>query len=187
MSNRADWPLTAGGLTLDSTRAPFVHISLARLDPGSGAEGLDLIAQTASGSLNVWTLRDAQHSASNWAVPGGDFGRSQRLDASVLADTVVVVPAESIEEFHLYPSPLRGGIAKIHLKIGARANSARIRVYDLSGRAVKDESFAILAGGTQPVRTLDLSRLGPDVYSVLCEVSFPGGKKSKWQRLGVVK
>jgi hypothetical protein len=88
----------------------------------------------------------------------------------------------------LYPSPLRGGVANVHLKLGTQAASrARIRVYDLSGRVVKDESWDLAAGGTQPARTLDLRHLGPDVYSVLCEVSFPGGKKTKWQKLGVVK
>jgi hypothetical protein len=184
MADRADWPLTVGGLTLDSNRAPFVHIALARLDSGAG--DLNLIAQTATGSLNVWSLIGTVSTA-NWAMPGGNPGRTQRLDAAMLAIPAAETPRESIEEFHLFPSPLRGGIAKIHLKLGSAASSARIRVYDLSGRAVKDETYALAAAGTQPVREIDLTRLGPDVYTVLCEVTFPGGKKSKWQRLGVVK
>ncbi len=189
MSDRADWPLSVGGLTLDSTRSPFIHIMVARLDSGAGAGAGDpaLIAQTAAGSLNAWTLREAQATAAGWPMPGGDPARTQRLAASNLGDTIVAAARESIEEFRLYPSPLRGGIAKVHLKIGAAASSARIRVYDLSGRAVKDETFPLQAAGTQPTREIDLRHLGPDVYSVVCEVSFPGGKKTARQRLGVVK
>jgi hypothetical protein len=54
---------------------------------------------------------------------------------------------------------------------------------------VKDETLTALNTGLQPYnRVIDLSQLGPDVYSVMCEVSFAsGGKKVKWQRLGVVK
>jgi hypothetical protein len=185
MSDRADWPLTTGGLSLDSNRAPFVHIALARFDSGAG--DFNLIAQTATGSLNVWTLRETGAAPGNWPVPGGDAGRSQRLDASALTAPAAETAAESIDEFHLYPSPLRGGVAKLHLKLGMPAASARIRVYDLSGRAVKDMTITSLNTGLQPVRELDLRHLGPDVYSVLCEVSFPGGKKAKWQRLGVIK
>jgi len=197
MVDKADWPLTAGGLNLDSLLPSTVHISLANLDTGAVAlanaadRDLSLIAHTATGSLNVWTLRGSRPAAINWLVPGGDAGRSQRLNAAALPRTTALV-REDIEEFNLYPSPLRGGIAKVHLKLGtqtvpAGGLRARVRVYDLSGRVVKDESWSLDAGGTQPVRALDLRHLGPDVYSVLCEVSFPGGKKMKWQKLGVVK
>ncbi len=193
MSNKADWPLTAGGLTLDSLRPATVHLALATLDSGvtsasAATRDLSLIAYSATGSLNAWILREARPGALNWPQPGGDAGRSQRLDASLLPRAAATGPAEAIEEFHLYPSPLRGGVAKVHLKLGTEAaTGARVRVYDLSGRVVKDERWDVRAGGTQPTRTLDLRHLGPDVYSVLCEVTFPGGKKTKWQKLGVVK
>ncbi len=185
MSDQADWPLSVGGLSLDSNRSPFVHISLARLDTGTG--DLNLIAQTATGLLSVWNLGNARGALAGWLMPGGDAGRAQRLDLSALALPAVEVDREAIEEFHLYPSPLRGGIAKIHLKIGAPGTIMRLRVYDLSGRALKDQTFALNAAGLQPVREFDLRSLGPDVYSVLCEVTFAGGKKTAWQRLGVVK
>jgi hypothetical protein len=185
MSNQADWPLSVGGLNLDSNRVPFVHIALARLDTGTG--DLSLIAQTATGSLSVWDLGFTRDALAGWLQPGGDAGRSQRLDLSKLALPAAEIDRETIDEFHLYPSPLRGGIAKMHLKIGAPATSVRLRVYDLSGRAIKDQTWALNAQGLQPVREFDLRDLGPDVYSVLCEVAFSGGKKTKWQRLGVVK
>src|SRR5690606_1024312 len=134
-------------------------------------QDLSLIAYSATGSLNAWLLHEARPSPLNWSQPGGDGGRSQRLDASRLPRAAATGPAEAIAEFHLYPSPLRGGIANVHLKLGTQAATrARIRIYDLSGRVVKDENWNLRAGGTQPARTLDLRHLGPDVYSVLCEV-----------------
>jgi hypothetical protein len=97
-------------------------------------------------------------------------------------------PREAIEEFHLFPSPLRNGLANVHLKIGANAMKARIRVFDLAGNPVKEESLPAMISGLQAYnRVIDLRHLGPDVYSVLCEVWFTGGKKQKWQRIGVVK
>lgn len=184
MADDNDWPLTAGGLTLDSNRTPYVHITVASL----GAGDPTLLAQSAAGSLDAWTLREAQ--ATGWPMPGGDPGRSQRLAASTLGDTVSPAAREAIEEFHLYPSPLRGGIAKLHLKLGAAASAgsaARLRVYDLTGRLVRDLTVPVSGAGLQPTREIDLRNLGPDVYNVQCEVRFPGGKKTAKQRLGVVK
>ncbi len=187
MANRADWPLAAGGISLDSTRSPFVHISLGRL--GAPGSDLDLVAQTAAGNLSVWTLREAADSPANWLMPWGDPGRSARFDASALGTPGSALARESIEEFRLYPSPLRGGIATLHLKLGDEApRGARIRVFDLSGRMVHQQVIPSLTAGTQPpVHKIDLRHLGPDVYTVHCEVRFAGGTKSKWQRLGVVK
>jgi hypothetical protein len=188
MSDDNDWPLTAGGLTLDSSRSPYMHITVARLGAGPGDPSL--IAQTAAGSLNIWTLREAQAGPSGWPMPGGNAGRTQRLAASSLGDTVAPVVREAIEEFHLYPSPLRGGIAKLHLKLGTAAttgSAARIRVYDLSGKMVRETAVPLSGAGLQPTREVDLRNLGPDVYNVQCEVNFPGGKKTAKQRLGVIR
>ena len=186
MSDLSDWPISTGGISLDSTRSPYVHIALARLDSATGARSL--IAQTAAGSLNAWSLTGIASTPADWPLPGGDAGRSFRLNAAALTAAVDPTPAESIEEFHLFPSPLRGGLATVHLKLGSPAASARIRVFDLAGKVVKDETLSNLNTGVQPYnRILDLRNLGPDVYSVMCEVSFAGGKKVKWQRIGVVK
>jgi hypothetical protein len=185
MTDRSDWPLSVGGLSIDSLRPPYVHLSLGQLDTGN----LELLAQTASGSLNVWSLAEAAAApGQSWLMPGGNAGRSQRLDASSLGMPRQRQEPEAIEEFHLFPSPLRGGLATVHLKLGAAADKARIRVFDLAGKPVKDQSFTGLNPGLQPFnRVVDLRHLGPDVYAVLCEVWFPGGKKRKWQRIGVVK
>lgn len=187
MSDLSDWPLSMGGISLDSARSPYVHIALAPLDSANGARAL--IAQSAAGGLNAWTLAGVTASAADWPFPGGDAGRSFRLDAAALGAAVDPAASASIEEFHLFPSPLRGGVATVHLKLGSPATRARIRVYDLAGKMVKDETLTGLNSGLQPYnRKIDLSHLGADVYSVQCEVSFTtGGKKVKWQRIGVVK
>ncbi len=187
MTNRSDWPLTAGGLSLDTTQTPFVHLTLATVD-----SGLDLLAQTAEGSLSLWDLRNAEAKpGQNWFLPGGDAGRSNHFSAETLGAPVTPGAEETIEEFHLFPSPLRAGdnyMATIHLKVGAAADKARVRLFDLAGNPVKDLTFTGLTPGLQPfTHTLDLRRLGPDVYAALCEVWFPGGKKSAWTRIGIVK
>jgi hypothetical protein len=147
-----------------------------------------LIAQTATGTLNAWSLTGIASAPADWSLPGGDAGRSFRLNAAALDAVSAPTASESIEEFHLFPSPLRGGLATVHLKLGSPAAHARIRVFDLSGKMVKDETLTGLNAGLQPYNhVLDLRNLGPDVYSVMCEVSFAGGTKTKWQRLGVVK
>ncbi len=181
----SDWPLSAGGLSIDSIRPPFIHLTLAQLD----SDDLELLAQTASGSLNAWSLGNAAaRPGQNWLMSGGDPGRSCRLEASTLGTPRVIVDVNSIQDFHLYPSPLRGGIATVYLKIGAPATQARIRVFDLAGNPVKEETLTNLTPGVQPSNhTVDMRRLGPDVYAVLCEVWFASGKKSAWQRIGVVK
>jgi len=197
MTNRSDWPLSAGGLSIDSTLPPYINLTLAKLDSSGD---LDLLAQTASGSLNVWSLQESQALAGqNWLMPGGDEGRSFHFTESTLEAAEVSGPVDDIQEFHLFPSPVRTvncsqgpascGQATVHLKLGAAASSARIRVFSLVGLPVMDMSFTNLTQGLQPFEhVLDMSRFGPDMYSVLCEVWFPDGKKaSKWTRVGVVR
>jgi hypothetical protein len=74
------------------------------------------------------------------------------------------------------------------LRLGAQASQARIRVYDVAGMPVVDQRWTGLPEGLQSFdKVLDLSRLGADVYTALVEVTFPGGKKKKWTRFGVIR
>jgi hypothetical protein len=189
MTDRSDWPLSVGGLSADSLRSPYIHLTLAQVDSSRSGD-LELLAQTASGSLNVWTLRGSLAKAGqNWLTSGGDARRSFRLEAAILSAPAAAGATSTIQEFHLFPSPVRHGVATVHLKIGAAATKARVQVFSLSGHPVKEESFSGLTEGLQPFNhVLDLSHLGPDVYTALCEVWFPDGtKSSKWERFGVVK
>jgi hypothetical protein len=182
----SDWPLTMGGLTLDSNDNPYIHLAASDLD-GDGE--LELLAQSGTGSLNAWTLKKSAASAGqSWTWPGGDPGRTNFLDVSAWKAAAAPGEAETIEEFHLFPSPVRGPTATIHLRIGSAAKKARIRVYDLAGTVVKDQSWEGLTEGLQPSnQVLDLQKLGADVYSAQVEVWFQGGKKSKWVRFGVIR
>ncbi len=175
-----------GGLTLDSNDNPYIHLSTADLD-GDGS--LELLAQSAGGSLNVWTLKQGRlGKRQSWSAPGGGLTRSNFLDVSAWPPAPAAGTAESIEEFHLFPSPLRGPIATVHLRLGSAAKQARIRVYDISGAVVNDRKWANLTEGLQAFnQTLDLARLSPDVYTALVEVWFPGGKQKKWTRFGVIR
>lgn len=184
-SDRSDWPLTMGGMNLDSLTNPFVHLALADLD-GDGK--LELLAHSGSGGLNAWTLREGKTAQGlAWTQAGGDAGRSNFLDVSAWTAAGAEGTRESIDEFFLFPSPLRGPVAGLHLRVGAPASKARLRVYDIAGNVVADQSWSNLAAGKQPAGAVDLAKLGPDVYTALMEVWFAGGKQKKFQRLGVIR
>ncbi len=182
----SDWPLTMGGLTLDSNDNPEVHLSAYDLD-GNGE--LELMAQSGTGSLNVWTLsKGVAKAGANWMMPGGSGARQNYLDVSGWPMPATGAGTEAIEEFYLFPSPLRGPVATVHLRLGADASKARVRVYDLAGNVVKDHAWQNLPKGLQAyTQALDLSRLGADVYTALVEVTFPGGKRKKFVRFGVIR
>ena len=83
---------------------------------------------------------------------------------------------------------MRGPTANIHLKLGAAANKARLRIYDIAGVVVRDVKWDKLTEGLQAFnQTLDLRTLAPDVYSAQVEVWFPKGKQHKWVRFGVIR
>jgi hypothetical protein len=154
-----------------------------------GDADLELLAQSGTGSLNAWALAKVQAArGASWLVPGGDAGRTAFLDVTGWPAPTGPGADERIEEFWLFPSPLRGPQATVHLKLGKQAKKARIRVYDVAGAVVKSQEWTGLTDGLQAyTQALDLKHLGPDVYSALVEVWFDGGKKQKWQRFGVIR
>ncbi|MFC1586003.1 FG-GAP-like repeat-containing protein [Fibrobacterota bacterium] len=185
--NKTDWPLSVGGLNYDTTDVPFINISLFNID---GSEGLELFAQTGTGGVYAWSLPNARAKAgADWTAPDGNMQRHNYLDAGQLQEPVGLQEVKEIREFHFFPSPLTGPRAGIHLDIGAAADKARLRLYDLAGNVVKDQNYENpLLPGKQPEMSVDLSHLGPDVYSALMEVWFTdGSKKKKWERLGVIR
>ncbi len=182
-----DWPLAVGGLNFDTTDSPYIHLTLGNLDGGAD---LELMAQTGTGHLFAWALPAAKLTAgSAWQGPGGNFMRQNFLDVSVLNVPSALQPQAVIHDFHLFPSPLKGAIARIHLDIGAPAGKARLRVFDIAGGIVRDITYpGFPLPGLQPYISVDLSSLGPDVYSALMEVWFENGsKKQKFINFGVIR
>jgi hypothetical protein len=187
-ADKADWPLTVGGLSLDTNRNPYIQLALLDIEGGDDGD-LELLAQTGTGSLQAWALRKARPAqGADWLLPGGNAARTGFLDVSSWQAAPAAGKSERIEEFYLFPSPLRGPTATVHLRLGAAARKARIRVYDLAGNVVKDQSWTGLTEGLQPyTQALDLKHLGPDVYTALVEVWFEGGSRKKWERFGVIR
>jgi len=185
----ADWPLSVGGLNTDTLAYPFLQMAGADLIDHQGETALELLTFTGTGGVDAITVKGvAAKTGQSWLMPGGDATRGGYLSLGAWQAPAEAEKSEGIRAFWLYPSPVRGPKATVHLEIGAAAEKARIRVYDLAGNVVKTQEWRDLAAGRQPDnQILDLKHLGPDVYSVLCEVWFPGGKKQKWERIGVVR
>jgi hypothetical protein len=186
-TNKTDWPLSVGGLNFDTTDVPYIHICLFNIDD---SEELELFAQTGTGGLYAWSLPGAKlSSGAVWQTPGGDFTRKHFLDPAGLGQMSDPTERNVIREFHFYPSPVTGPTVNIYLDIGAPARKARLRIYDLAGMVVKDQSYRnLIYSGPQPPYTVNLSHLGPDVYTALMEVWFNNDvKKTKWTRIGVIR
>ncbi len=185
--NRSDWPLSVGGLNYDTTDVPFINLSMADVN---NDENLELFAVSGIGTVDMWLLSGAKAAdEANWTMMGGSTARQYYFDASKLQDIQSSESENKIIEFHLFPSPLKGRFANVHLNLGASADRAHIRVFDLAGMVVKDSEFSDFPyRGKQPNFRLDLGHLGPDVYTVRIDVKFKNGKtKTKWERIGVIR
>ncbi len=185
--NRSDWPLSIGGSSADTNRTPYIHIQAQELD---GSDDLELMAQTGTGTIQVWTLKRAGRKAgADWTLPGGNAQRWNYLSSNGLAKVAAGGGEARIDEFYLFPSPVRGATATVRLNISRAAERAAIKVYDLAGNVVAKREWQGLTPGLQPfTQVLDLKHLGPDIYSAQVEVWFEGGtKQRKWERFGVIR
>ncbi len=185
-SDRKDWPLAAGSISFDTTASPYVNISLASNSNGSG---MVLFSQSGRGVLNSWIFPEAKKSPeAAWLAVGGAAARMGAYSVENLSAPKDQKLSKEIRDFHIYPSPVTGNIANVFLDLGAPAQKARIRVYDLSGLLVLDKVFTGFETQGNHSRPINFSNLGADVYTLLVEVWFKsGGKKQKWSRVGVIK
>ncbi len=192
-SKRSDWPLSVGGLITDTTENPYVTLSLADLsgtDNITSAGEVDLVAQSGTGGIYVFTLKRGDAKGPWWPMSGGSLGRTQALPMEKLGAVKVTAASASIREFYLFPSPVTGPSATLYLDIGSEAKKARLRIFDLAGNVVAKREWKDLSSGKQPFnQILDLSHLGADVYSALIEVDFtsPAQSKKRWERFGVIR
>ena len=88
---------------------------------------------------------------------------------------------DKIEEFFVFPNPVRGGKATARFRILNPATAVSLDIFDITGHRVFSKDI-------QSEEILDLSKLGSDVYSARLTVKFKSGKKKeKWFRIGVIK
>lgn len=178
-----DFPLTMSSISYGTSNV-FTQLALAKVK-----EGNILIAKDEKGYRDAWVLSKADVSATSWPVWGGSNGRTYFYATDSLNQVVATAPTSKIIEFHLYPAPLKEDIATIHLNLGDKASKLRLRVFNLAGRVVREESYTDFPyAGVSRDRHIDMGMLGANVYSVLAEVWFADGKKdSKWFRIGVIR
>jgi hypothetical protein len=95
---------------------------------------------------------------------------------------------EKIEEFFIFPNPVRGGRATARFRIlaPAPAQNATLDIFDITGFNVFHREIKTVKDSNE--ESLDLSKLGSDVYSARLTVKFANGKKKeKWFRIGVIR
>jgi hypothetical protein len=97
-----------------------------------------------------------------------------------------VTKEDKIEEFFIFPNPVRGGKATARFRILDLAQHATLDIFDITGFNVFHKEIKTVKDSNQ--EDLDLSKLGSDVYSARLTVKFASGKKKeKWFRIGVIK
>jgi len=93
---------------------------------------------------------------------------------------------DKIEEFFVFPNPVRGGKATARFRILNPATSASLDIFDITGFRVFNKNISSLNLSNEV--SLDLSKLGSDVYSARLTVKFESGKKKeKWFRIGIIR
>jgi len=95
---------------------------------------------------------------------------------------------EKIEEFFIFPNPVKGGKATARFRILAPAANVSLDIFDITGFKVFSKNISDVNNGSNQIEGLDFSKLGSDVYSVRLSVKFASGRsKEKWFRMAVVK
>jgi len=96
------------------------------------------------------------------------------------------VNEDKIEEFFVFPNPVRGGKATARFRILNPATSASLDIFDITGHKVFSKSISSVNLSNE--EGLDFSKIGSDVYSARLTVKFASGKnKEKWFRIGVIR
>ncbi len=176
------WPLAAG--TFAYTSVPdYLSVYALEADSVAGPELYALHRQGAQG----FSLASAKILAGSWALPGNGNARSNYLDPAALTAPVQSVAQSSIDEFFIFPNPVRHGKASARFRLGNAATLASVEFFDINGLPVWRKSIASPGMGANQV-DLDLTQLGSDVYSVRLTVQFVDGKRvNKFDRVGVVR
>ena len=129
----------------------------------------------------------AEKAAAAWALPAAGNERTGFFDATKLGDVEEKKAKDEISDFFIFPNPVRGGDAKVRMELGAKPESIKLELYDITGLCVFKTNIPDGVAGMNQAN-LDLRNLGSDVYTARLKVKFESGKtKQKLYRVGVVR
>ena len=188
MSDR--FPIAAGSYELTDSLSQLVPMSIFVTDAVKESKGPELYAFHRN-SVAAFRLDKAANGAEKtpaaWALPAGGNERTGFFDASKLGDINAIKSRDEISEFFIYPNPVRGGDAKVRMELGAKPQSIKLELYDITGLCVFKTNIPDGVAGKNQAN-LDLRNLGSDVYTARLKVKFQSGKtKQKLYRVGVVR
>ena len=184
------FPIAAGSSEMMDSLSQAVPMSIFVTDALKDSKGPELYAFHRN-SVSAFRLDKAANGAEKapaaWSLPAGSNERTGFFDASKLGDVEAAKAKDEISDFFIYPNPVRGGDAKVRLELGAKPQSIKLELYDITGLCVfKTDIPDGVAGMNQA--NLDLHNLGSDVYTARLKVKFESGKtKQKLYRVGVVR
>ncbi len=184
------FPIAAGSYEMIDSLSQVVPMSIFVTDAVKDSKGPELYAFHRN-SVTAFRLDKAadgaDKAASAWTLPAAGNERTGFFDASKLGEVDAVKAKDEIKDFFIYPNPVRGGDAKVRLELGAKPQSVKLELYDITGLCVfKTDIPDGVAGVNQA--NLDLHNLGSDVYTARLKVKFESGKtKQKLYRVGVVR
>ena len=184
------FPIAAGSSEMMDSLSQAVPMSIFVVDGVKKSKGPELYALHRS-SVSAFRLdkaaNGAEKAAAAWALPAGGNERTGFFDASKLGDIEAAKAKDEISDFFIYPNPVRGGDAKVRVELGAKPESIKLELYDITGLCVFKTNIPDGVAGMNQAN-LDLRNLGSDVYTARLKVKFESGKtKQKLYRVGVVR
>jgi hypothetical protein len=171
------WPLSAGGITLDTLRPPWLPTAFQ-----TAGSDTRILALSSQSSLDAFDLGSARVL---WGWAGGDPGRSGSLPDSLLG-SVQPLPT-GITDFHVFPSPVRDAHATFRWELGQVASSVQLTVWEQTGARTLIRSGLGTEVGPGQLALTDVE-WGTGVYAARLEVDWAnGGKAQAWVRFGVIR
>ena len=184
------FPIAAGSFELIDSLQQIVPMSIYVTDAVKKSKGPELYAFHRN-SVTAFRLdkaaNGAEKAAAAWALPAAGNERTGFFDATKLGDVEEKKAKDEISDFFIFPNPVRGGDAKVRMELGAKPESIKLELYDITGLCVFKTSIPDGVAGMNQAN-LDLRNLGSDVYTARLKVKFESGKtKQKLYRVGVVR
>ena len=184
------FPIAAGSSEMMDSLSQAVPMSIFVTDALKDSKGPELYAFHRN-SVSAFRLdkavNGAEKAAAAWALPAGGNERTGFFDASKLGDVEAAKAKDEISDFFIYPNPVRGGDAKVRMELGAKPQSIKLELYDITGLCVFKKDIPDGVAGMNQAN-LDLRNLGSDIYTARLKVKFESGKtKQKLYRVGVVR